>query len=142
MLFAILPQRPEKRSGVPEENDCSDQELILDIDACNEHVCSAQREMLRLIAEADRREMWQNSGAANMPHWVCMRHGISYGKAERWIAASHALEGLPLLSEAFASGHLSMDKVVELTRFATQETEERLIIGAQGVSAGAPGDAG
>ncbi|HYT79179.1 MAG TPA: hypothetical protein VEQ37_07980, partial [Actinomycetota bacterium] len=42
------------------------------------------------------------------------------------------LEGLPQISEAFASGELGIDKVVELTRFATPQTEGRLITWAQG----------
>src|SRR6266511_3256158 len=49
---------------------------------------------------------------------------------------SHALEGLPRISEAFSSGELGIDKVVELTRFATPDTEARLIPWAQGVSCG------
>src|SRR6266542_5926461 len=48
----------------------------------------------------------------------------------------HALERLPLISKAFASGELGINKVVELTRFATAETEEHLIVWAQGVSCG------
>jgi hypothetical protein len=47
-----------------------------------------------------------------MAHWVSMRYGISYWKASRWIAASHALEKLPGISDAFAGGALSIDKVV------------------------------
>lgn len=53
------------------------------------------------------------------------------------IAAAHALEGLPLLSDAFRSGELGIDKVVELARFATEGTERRLIAWARGVSCGA-----
>src|SRR6266498_3884849 len=71
-----------------------------------------------------------------MAHWLGMRYGISDWKARRWIAAAHALEDLPLLSEAFASGELGIDKVVELTRFATPKTEARLIPWARGVSWG------
>ncbi len=41
-----------------------------------------------------------------------------------------------MISKAFASGELGIDKVVELTRFATAETEEHLIVWAQGVSCG------
>jgi hypothetical protein len=44
-----------------------------------------------------------------------------------WIVAGHALERLPLVSEALTGGRLSLDKVVELARFATAETEARLI---------------
>jgi hypothetical protein len=63
-----------------------------------------------------------------------MRYGISCWKASRWINAAHALEGLPRLSEAFRSGQLGIDKVVELARFATAETEADLVSWAKGVS--------
>ncbi len=104
------------------------------IDSLHARISGAQRELLRLIAEGDRREVWRNSGARDMAHWISIRHGISGWKARRWIAAAHALEGLPRLSEAFSSGELGMDKVVELARFATAETEARLIRWAMGVS--------
>jgi hypothetical protein len=71
-----------------------------------------------------------------MAHWISIRHGISDWKARRWIAAAHALERLPRLSEAFSCGELGIDKVVELARFATAETEARLIRWAGGVSCG------
>jgi hypothetical protein len=71
-----------------------------------------------------------------MAHWVCMRYGVSYYRAERWIGAAQALKGLPFTRQAFAAGELSLDKVVELTRFATPDTEQDLLEWAQGVSAG------
>ena len=43
------------------------------------------------------------------------------------INAGHALKTLPLTTAALANGTLSLDKVVELTRFATPETERKLI---------------
>ncbi len=43
------------------------------------------------------------------------------------MGAAEALESLPLVSHAFGSGELGIDKVVELTRFATPETEAGLI---------------
>ncbi|MGH2555264.1 MAG: hypothetical protein ACRDHO_06065 [Actinomycetota bacterium] len=52
-----------------------------------------------------------------------MRYGTSYWKASRWIGAAHALQELPLLSQAFASGDLGMDKVVELTLSARVRVE-------------------
>jgi hypothetical protein len=71
-----------------------------------------------------------------MAQWLWMRYGISDWKARRWIDCAHALEELPLIAEAFASGELGVDKVVELTRFATPETEGRLIPWAERVSPG------
>jgi hypothetical protein len=89
------------------------------------------------IAEGDRGKVWRDSGARDMTHWLRMRCGISEWKARRWIATAHALEDLPQLSQAFSSGELGIDKVVELTRFASPETEGDLLRWAMQVSCGA-----
>jgi len=107
------------------------------MDDVHARVCGSQLQLLRLIVLVDATEGWRGSGARDMPHWLAMRYGISDWKARRWIAAAHALKELPRIEEAFVAGTLGIDKVVELTRFATPETEERLIRWAQGVSCGA-----
>jgi hypothetical protein len=111
--------------------------LIGGLDAFNARVSASQRGFLALLAEADERELWREEGARDMAHWVSMRYGISWWKADRWVRAAHQLERLPKVADALSSALLSIDKVVELTRFATPETEERLIRWADGVSAGA-----
>ena len=111
--------------------------LVTAVDAAHARAARAQRELLSLIAEVDRLKAWEDSGARDAAHWVSMRYGISSWKAHRWVAAAHALEGLPRLSEAFASGELGIDKVVELCRFARAETEADLIRWAEQVSCGA-----
>jgi hypothetical protein len=115
----------------------NDEELIEAADALHARACMAQCQLFGLILEIDLIGAWEDSGARSLAHWLSMRYGISYWKACRWIGAAHALVELPLLSEAFASGELGVDKVVELARFATPETEARLIRWAQGVSVGA-----
>ena len=75
----------------------SDEELTEGIDALHAHISITQCVMFRLIATADRRELWRNCGARDMAHWLWMRQGFSDWKARRWIAAAHALEALPLL---------------------------------------------
>jgi len=112
----------------------SDEHLVAAVDAVHATVCRGQRELLSLIAKVDRRESWLSSGARDTAHWVSMRYGISCWKANRWIAAAHALEGLPRLSDALVSGELGLDKVIELTRFASPGTEAGLIAWAKGVS--------
>ena len=111
-------------------------ELLSRMDASHARVCAEQRRFFAFIAEADRRSLWEGIGAHDMAHWLRMRYGISDWKARRWIASAHALESLPLTSEAFASGRLGVDKVVELTRFATPETEKGLLPWAQRVASG------
>jgi hypothetical protein len=122
---------------VHDRDEQTDDELIEGIDACHARVCDAQRGMFELIARGDRRELWRDWGARDMAHWLSMRYGISHWKARRWIAAAHALKGLPRISDAFACGELSADKVVELCRFATPETEGKLLAWAQKVSCAA-----
>ncbi len=97
----------------------------------------SQRALFSLLAEIDRREAWRGSGARDTAHWLWMRYGISDWKARRWVAAAHALSDLPEVSQAFMSGELGIDKVVELTRIATTENEGDLARWARGVSCGA-----
>jgi hypothetical protein len=89
---------------MPELAECSNEELIDGMDSLHARACSTHRDLFQFIAKADRREAWQEDGARDMAHWLCMRYGISYWKAERWIACAHALEGLPRISLAFACG--------------------------------------
>lgn len=105
-----------------------------DIDALHRRICASERELLGLLVEAERRNVWWDSGARDMAHWVSMRYGISWWKAKRWIASAHALRTLPRISQALSAGELGVDKVVELTRFATPDTEGGLLRWAQGVS--------
>jgi Domain of unknown function (DUF222) len=112
-------------------------DLIQGIDASHQRFCSAGRDLFAGIAEADREKVWRSSGARDMAHFIRMRLGISQWKARRWIAAAHALENLPRVSEAFSSGELGIDKVVELTRFAQPDTEADLLRWAKQVSCGA-----
>jgi hypothetical protein len=111
-----------------------DEELISGIRAEHGRISASERRLLRLVADADRSGAWEDSGARDTAHWLAMALGISEWKARRWVVAAHALEGLPHLSNALASGELGLDKVVELARFATPADEARLIRWALGVS--------
>src|SRR6266496_3142890 len=118
-------------------SDCSDDRLIERADALNSQVCRSQLALLEVLAGLDDQgSSWEDWGAQDLCHWISLRYGVSYSKAERWLGAAHALRGLPLISEAFQHGELSLDKVVELTRFATPETEGVLVAWAREVSPG------
>ncbi len=93
-----------------------------------------QLELLRAIGRIAPDEPWVHEGARDLPHLLAMRLGISEWKARRWVAAARRLPELPAIQEALASGVLSLDKVVELTRFAKPHDERRLIRWARHVS--------
>jgi hypothetical protein len=121
---------PEVQSARTEEG------LIRRIDHANAAVCAAQLEFLRLVAQVDSLELWRGDGCADMAQWLLVPYGVSDWKARRWIAAAHAIDRLPRVSAAMSRGDLGIDKVVELTRFATPETERDLVEWARDVSAG------
>ena len=122
---------------MPPHEEQSNQELIDAVDAAHRELSRAHRELLRLIAEADRRALWRQSGARDMAQWIAIRQGISQWKARRWLAAAHALPHLTDLGDSLQSGELGIDKVVELARFADFESEAGLITWAKRVSCAA-----
>jgi hypothetical protein len=103
-------------------------------DAANARVGAAQLDLLRLVGELDRHEVWLEEGARDTAHLLSMRYGISCWKARRWIGAAHALASLPRLARALEIGELSLDKVCELARFATATEEAGLVAWAERVS--------
>ena len=107
--------------------DLDDDGLVGVADALHRHIAAAQLALLEVIAQLDRRGSWRDSGARDLPHWLSIRYGISWWKADRLIAAARALHTLPATARAVESGALGLDKAVELCRFATPEREGELI---------------
>jgi translation initiation factor IF-1 len=99
----------------------SQQQLIEAMDAANARVGKALGDLFELIARADELACSDEPsvllGARDLAHWLCIRYGISWWKARRWVTASRALRRLPLLTQALGSGRVGLDKVVELARF-------------------------
>lgn len=112
-------------------------EPFASLDAAHAAVAASEHALLTEIARLDPDHDWEQWGARDEAHWLSMRLDISAWKARRWIGAAHTLEHLPRLSQALATAELGLDKVVELARFATPETEAGLIRWAQRHSCGA-----
>jgi hypothetical protein len=109
-------------------------DVCVAIDAVHAAISARHRDLLRYVADADERGLWRNDGCRDMAQWLSGRLGISTWSARRWVHAAHALEHLPRLGVALECGVLSLDKTVELARFATPETEKKLISWARRVS--------
>jgi hypothetical protein len=96
-----------------------------------------ERQVLEIIAECDRTEVWRDDDCWDLAQWLATQMGITNLKAKRLINVTHVLPTLPLTSAAFERGQLSMDQIIELCRFATPETEAELITWARRVSVAA-----
>jgi hypothetical protein len=93
-----------------------------------------QYELLEAIADCSRYETWRADGCRDFNQWVAAQIQTSSWNARRWANAAMALPELPGVAEALIEGRLSIDKVLELSRFATPETERRLISWAKRVT--------
>ena len=91
------------------------------------HLDAATARLLDLIREFDTRGGWSN-GFRSCAAWLNWRVGLDMGAARERVRVARALGSLPRLAQALARGELSYAKVRALTRVATPETEERLLV--------------
>jgi hypothetical protein len=97
-------------------------------------VGARQRAMLAKLAALEGRFVWRDDDCRDMAQWVALNLGIGSYRARRMTEAAAKLDDLPRIAAALEAGELSLDKVVELTRFAQPETEAKLIAWAKNVA--------
>ena len=107
---------------------------LTSLKAAHADVGASQLRLLEAIAECECDGTWLADGCRDFAHWISAQLGISNWSARRWVSASEALPRLPQVRSALGSGALSIDKVLELSRYATPETERRLIAWAKRVT--------
>jgi hypothetical protein len=87
-----------------------------------------------LIGEVDVRQSWMADGARSLVDWVATRLRVRHESAAQLVNVSRRLTDLPLLSERFGEGGLSLDQVDAISRIATADTETEVIEAAVGMS--------
>ena len=103
-------------------------ELAAEICTLAGHINAANHRFLMLIAEYDRRTGWSDGATQSCAHWLNWKCGIAMGAAREKVRVARALENLPKISAAMASGRLSYSKIREITRVASAETEDYLLM--------------
>lgn len=88
---------------------------------------AATFQLLLLIAEYDREELWAIGGSKSCAHWLNWCCGISLGAAREKVRVARALEQLPAVADAFRQGKLSYSKARAITRIGTLENESYLL---------------
>jgi len=88
----------------------------------------ATARLLLLIAELDRREPWGAQGLRSCAHWLNWKCGIDLGAAREKVRVARALGELPLIRAAFTCGEISYSKVRAMTRVATADNEDYLLM--------------
>ncbi|MDX1736084.1 MAG: DUF222 domain-containing protein, partial [Halioglobus sp.] len=90
---------------------------------------AANHRLLKLIAAFDKCEGYSGGGTVrSCAHWLNWQCGIALGAAREKVRVAHCLEQLPRIDAAFARGEISYSKVRAMTRVATPETEDYLLM--------------
>ena len=92
------------------------------------HLNAATYRLLTLIAEFDQRAGWSGAGLKSCAHWLNWKCGIALGAAREKVRVAHALQNLPLTSAALRRGRISYSKVRAMTRVATPQNEDYLLM--------------
>ncbi|HVJ97770.1 MAG TPA: DUF222 domain-containing protein, partial [Acidimicrobiia bacterium] len=95
------------------------------------NLTAAEHAWLLLVAEFDRREAYVQWECVSTAAWLSWQVGLDMRAAREKVRVARALEEFPLISAAMASGELSYSKVRAITRIATPEIEETLVIWAK-----------
>ena len=92
------------------------------------HIHAATYRLLEMIREYDECKGWSQPGLRSCAHWLNWKCGIGLGAAREKVRVAHALKELPQIREAFRHGRVSFSKVRAMTRVATPENEDYLLM--------------
>jgi hypothetical protein len=88
---------------------------------------AATYQLLLLIAKFDRERGYERHNLVGTAQWLNWQCGIGGVAAREKVRVARALENLPKISAAFASGEISYSKVRAMTRVATPKNEDVLV---------------
>jgi hypothetical protein len=92
---------------------------------------AATYRLLELLHRYDEQGAWADGGFKTCAAWLSWYTSIDLGAAREKVRVSRALPALPQTSNALRRGELSYSKVRALTRVATAENEEDLLVTAK-----------
>src|SRR5690348_12761882 len=70
------------------------------------HLHAGTARLARLAAQFDTADGWAGDGMRSCAQWLSINTGHGLASGETLVRIGHALETLPLIAEAFASGEL------------------------------------
>jgi hypothetical protein len=83
---------------------------------------------LQLVGEFDARDGWAEWGVYSCAHWLSWRCSVALRAGREQVRVARCLRNLPLITAEFAAGRLSYSKVRAITRIATADNEEYLVM--------------
>lgn len=107
------------------------QQLEREIGELAAQIQAATYRLLELLRRYDEQGTWADGGFKTCAAWLSWYTGIDLGAAREKVRVCRALPALPQTSDALRRGELSYSKVRALTRVATPDNEEDLLVTAK-----------
>jgi len=120
-----MNQNPLPAPRAPVRNLAALEDEITELAA---HLNAATSRLPALIREFDERHGWSGAGMKSCAHWLNWKCGIDLGAARERLRGAHALSTLPQISAALRGGRVSFSKVRAMTRVATPQNEDYLLM--------------
>ncbi|MEH6569176.1 MAG: DUF222 domain-containing protein [Halioglobus sp.] len=116
----------------PESSSRESEKLGEKITLLAGQINAASYQFLKLIARFDDCKGWSGGGTVrSCAHWLNWQCGIAMGAAREKVRVANCLENLTLINNSFSKGEISYSKVRAMTRVATPENEDFLLMIAQ-----------
>lgn len=124
---------PETTQRIPREplGKTELKQLEREIGELAAQIQAATYRLLELLRRYDEQGAWVDGGFKTCAAWLSWYTSIDLGAAREKVRVSRALPALPQTSDALRRGELSYSKVRALTRVATAENEEDLLVTAK-----------
>lgn len=100
--------------------------LLEKLDQRHARLCAASADLLEAIAELDETGSWCEDDETSLSCFLAARLGLRSATAMELVRVVRTLWSLPAIHVAHRAGRISYDQLRPLTRFATEETDERL----------------
>jgi hypothetical protein len=120
-----MNQNPISSMQFPARNLATLEDEITELAA---HLNAATYRLLTLIYEFDERHGWSGEGMNSCAHWLNWKCGINLSAAREKVRVAHALQELPQISSALCNGQASYSKVRAMTRVATPQNGDYLMM--------------
>jgi hypothetical protein len=104
----------------------SNDEVVGRLDGLFRQKAAVDGEIVMLLGEASRREVYRDDGATSPEPWAAERFGVSTPTARALTRLGEKASDMPHLMESLCAGELSLDKVRAVADAATPDTDRQL----------------
>ncbi len=136
-LGTEMKQTPRKSAARKSEPSlrhisCSDSELLAKLQELTYRSREVGRELLRHLAEVDRRRLYLSEACSSMFAYCTQRLGFSEGAAYSRIRVARLSRDLPLVLDYYSSGQVHLAGLVALAPHLNRSNQRELLDAAKG----------